>query len=157
MILEHQCLVDRTFRQVRDSCLSRVPRLWRCGRRQARYREIHRFLFVVLFALLPGRPSLLPGMIVSAVVASLTIFARCGIYFALLKEGAIPVVVRGTAAGIFSVAGFTPDIFMPLQGDVLLDRFPGLDGYRYFFLTVVTKTRYKPHPIHKTPAPPSNL
>jgi nitrate/nitrite transporter NarK len=100
------------------------------------------FLFVVLFAsftlfaLLPGLPSLLPVMIANVAVASLAIFAMRGIYFALLEEGGIPVVVTGTAAGIISVVGFTPDIFMPLLGGVLLDRFPGPDGYRYFFLTV---------------------
>ena len=30
----------------------------------------------------------------------------------------------------------TPDIFMPLLGGVLLDTYPGVPGYRYFFLTV---------------------
>ena len=100
------------------------------------------FLFVVLitsftvFALMPGLPSLLPVMIVNVAVASLAIFAMRGIYFALLEEGGIPIVVTGTAAGIISVVGYTPDIFMPLLGGVLLDRFPGPDGYRYFFLTV---------------------
>ena len=121
------------------------------------------FLFVMpfasftLFALLPGLPSLLLGMIVNAVVASMLIFAMCGIYFTLLKKRGIPVVVTRTAAGIISVAGFTPGIFMPLLGGVLLGRFPGPDGYRYSCLTVASKTRYKPHPIHKTPAPPSTL
>ncbi len=46
------------------------------------------------------------------------------------------MAVTGTAAGIVSAVGFTPDIFMPLLGGVLLDTFPGEPGYRYFFLTV---------------------
>lgn len=94
------------------------------------------FASFTLFALLPGLPSLLPVMIINVAIASLAIFAMRGIYFALLEEGGIPVVVTGTAAGIISVIGFTPDIFMPLLGGVLLDRFPGPEGYRYFFLTV---------------------
>lgn len=100
------------------------------------------FLFVVLiasfilFALMPGLPSLLPVMIVNVAIASLAVFAMRGIYFALLEEGGIPVVVTGTAAGIISVIAYTPDIFMPLLGGVLIDRFPGPDGYRYFFLAV---------------------
>jgi nitrate/nitrite transporter NarK len=100
------------------------------------------FLFVVLiasftlFALMPGTPSLLPVMIANVAVASLAIFAMRGIYFALLEEGGIPIVVTGTAAGIISVVGYTPDIFMPLLGGVLLDRYPGPEGYRLFFLTV---------------------
>jgi len=100
------------------------------------------FLFVVLiasftvFALMPGLPSLLPVMIANVAVTSLAIFAMRGIYFALLEEGGIPIVVTGTAAGIISVVGYTPDIFMPLLGGVMLDRFPGPEGYRLFFFTV---------------------
>lgn len=100
------------------------------------------FLFVVLiasftlFALMPGKPSLLAAMIVNVAIASLAVFALRGIYFALLEEGGIPIVVTGTATGVISVIGFTPDIFMPLLGGVLLDRFPGPEGYRLFFLAV---------------------
>ena len=100
------------------------------------------FLFVVLiasftlFALMPGKQSLLVAMIINVAIASLAIFAMRGIYFALLEEGGIPIVVTGTATGIISVVGYTPDIFMPLLGGVLLDRFPGAEGYRLFFLTV---------------------
>ncbi|MCH9693576.1 MAG: MFS transporter [Gammaproteobacteria bacterium] len=100
------------------------------------------FLFVVLiasfslFALLPGKPSLLSVMLLNVAIASLAVFAMRGIYFALLEEGGIPMAVTGTAAGIISVIGFTPDIFMPLIGGVLLDRFPGPEGYRLFFFMV---------------------
>jgi len=100
------------------------------------------FLFVVLiasftlFALMPGKPSLLAVMILNVAIASLAVFAMRGIYFALLDEGGIPLAVTGTAAGIISVFGFTPDIFMPLLGGVILDRFPGAEGYRIFFFLV---------------------
>lgn len=100
------------------------------------------FIFVVLiasftlFALLPGVPSLLPVMILNVAIASMAVFPMRGIYFALLEEGGIPMAVTGTAAGIISVIGFTPDIFMPLLGGVLLDRFPGVEGYRLFFFMV---------------------
>ena len=100
------------------------------------------FLFVVLiasftlFALLPGKPSLLAIMILNVAIASLAVFAMRGIYFALLDEGGIPLAVTGTAAGVISVFGYTPDIFMPLMGGVILDRFPGPEGYKIFFFLV---------------------
>lgn len=100
------------------------------------------FLFVVLivsfstFAVMPGLPSLLPMMIVNVAIASLAVFAIRAIYFALLEEGGIPLSVTGTATGIISVVGYTPDIFMPLLGGILLDRYPGQEGYRLFFFTV---------------------
>jgi nitrate/nitrite transporter NarK len=90
-----------------------------------------------VFVLIPGNPKLILVLIVNTAVASLAIFALRGIYFALLEEGGIPLVVTGTAAGIVSVVGFTPDVFMPIVGGVLLDRYPGGLGYRYFFGLIV--------------------
>jgi len=99
------------------------------------------FLFVVLiasfciFAVLPGTEAMFPLMLLNVAIVSLGVFAIRGIYFALLEEGGVPLVVTGTAAGIVSAIGFTPDIFMPLLGGILLDNFPGATGYRYFFFT----------------------
>ncbi|MEM7282709.1 MAG: MFS transporter, partial [Pseudomonadota bacterium] len=96
------------------------------------------FGFLVLtfatFAFIPPDPKLWPIMIINVALVSLATFAIRGIYFALLEEGGIPMAVTGTAAGIASVIGFTPDIFMPLLGGVLIDQYPGPEGYRYFFL-----------------------
>jgi nitrate/nitrite transporter NarK len=100
------------------------------------------WLFAVLigsflvFSILPGSSAMIPAMLGNVAIASLAVFAMRGIYFALLEEGGVPVAVTGTAAGIVSAVGFTPDIFMPLLGGMLLDTFPGVPGYRYFFLTV---------------------
>jgi MFS family permease len=88
-----------------------------------------------LFAMLPGRAELIPIMLALGVLILLAVFAMRGIYFALLEEGGVPMAVTGTAAGVISTIGFTPDIFMPLLGGVLFDNFPGADGYRYYFLT----------------------
>ncbi len=90
----------------------------------------------LLFAFLPGSPALLPLMLVNVALASLAVFAMRGIYFALLEEGRVPMAVTGTAAGLISVVAYTPDIFMPLLGGVLIDRDPGAIGYRNFFLCV---------------------
>jgi nitrate/nitrite transporter NarK len=90
-----------------------------------------------VFTLMPGNPKLVLVLIANTAVASLAIFALRGIYFALLEEGGIPLAVTGTAAGVVSVVGFTPDVFMPIVGGVLLDRYPGGLGYRYFFALIV--------------------
>ncbi|MCZ6619763.1 MAG: MFS transporter [Gammaproteobacteria bacterium] len=97
------------------------------------------WLFVVLFvsyagvAVLPGNPALVPVMVAIVAITSLAVFAMRGIYFALLEEGGVPLAVTGTATGIVSTIGYSPDIFMPLLGGLLLDNFPGAAGYRYFF------------------------
>ncbi len=99
------------------------------------------WLFVILIAnylfiaLLPGKAAYAPLMFLSLAIGSLAVYGMRGIYFALLEEGDVPLAVTATAAGIISAIGFTPDIFMPLLGGVLLDNFSGAAGYRYFFLT----------------------
>ena len=87
----------------------------------------------VVFSLLPGDPGYLIMMLVNASIVSLAIFALRGIYFALLEEGGIAPAVTGTAAGVISAIGFTPDVFMPLLGGMLLDAYPGAEGYRYYY------------------------
>ncbi len=74
-------------------------------------------------------------MFVSLAVGSMAVYGMRGIYFALLEEGNVPLTVTATAAGVISAIAFTPDIFMPLLGGMLIDNFPGAAGYRYFFLT----------------------
>ena len=89
-----------------------------------------------ILALVPGKAALLPAILANMTIGFLSIFALRGIYFALMAETGIPMAVTGTAAGVLSVIGFTPDIFMPIIGGVFLDSMPGEDGYRYFFLLV---------------------
>ncbi len=90
-----------------------------------------------VFILIPGRPNLVIVLIGNTAIASLAIFALRGIYFALLEEGGVPLVVTGTAAGIVSMIGYTPDVFMPMLGGIFLDRYPGGSGYRYLFAVVL--------------------
>jgi len=71
--------------------------------------------------------------VLTVVVASLGIFALRGLYFAIMKEGRIPLSVTGSAVGIVSLVGYTPDVFMgPLMG-WLLDRSPGAAGHQHVF------------------------
>lgn len=88
------------------------------------------------FGILPGGEAFLIIMLILATLASVAIFALRGIYFALLEEGGVPSAVTGTAAGVVSAIGFTPDVFMPLVGGVILDAWPGAAGYRYFFMVI---------------------
>jgi hypothetical protein len=85
------------------------------------------------FTVLPGGQAMIGLMIFNIALASITIFALRGIYFALLEDCGVPAAVTGTATGIVSVIAFTPDVFMPLVGGALLDAYPGETGFRYFF------------------------
>ncbi|MBW2212705.1 MAG: hypothetical protein JRG67_17015 [Deltaproteobacteria bacterium] len=59
-------------------------------------------------------------------------------YFALFEEGAVPIEATGTAVGLVSVIGYTPDVFVALVGGWLLDRSPGVAGHQHFFLFLGT-------------------
>jgi nitrate/nitrite transporter NarK len=74
--------------------------------------------------------------IVTIVCASLGIFALRGLYFAIMEEGQMPLAYTGSAVGLVSMIGYTPDIFMgPLMGH-LLDSSPGASGHRQIFLVI---------------------
>ena len=100
-------------------------------------------LFVVLivsfglFSVTPANPAIVWLMLINIAIAAIAIFALRGIYFALLEEGGVPVAVTGTAGGVVSLIGYTPDIYMPYIGGVLLDAYPGVEGYRYLYLIAV--------------------
>ncbi len=85
------------------------------------------------FALVPGGPGLVPVMIANIILASTMVYALRGIYFALLAESGVPAVAIGTATGLVSMIGFTPDIFMPVIGGALMDAYPGARGYQLYF------------------------
>ncbi len=89
-----------------------------------------------IFGKLPHGPGMINFMLINVVLTAFAVFALRGIYFALLDEGGIPAHVTGTAAGIVSAIGFIPDIYMPYIGGVLLDTFPGSEGYRYFYFMI---------------------
>ena len=98
------------------------------------------FAILIGGCLLIASGVLVPGpawvLIATIVTASVGIYALRGVYFALLAEGAVPLAYTGSAAGVVSVLGFTPDVFMgPLMG-VLLDNSPGLPGHQHVFAAV---------------------
>ncbi len=70
----------------------------------------------------------------TVVAASLGIYALRGLYFAIMREGRVPLAFTGSAVGLVSLVGYTPDVFMgPLMG-WLLDRAPGAAGHQHVFM-----------------------
>ena len=78
-------------------------------------------------------PSMLWVLYLNVLLTCVAIFGLRGIYFALFEEASVPLAATGTAVGLVSVIGYTPDIFVNLFGGWLLDRTPGLGGHQHFF------------------------
>jgi MFS family permease len=72
----------------------------------------------------------------AVVTASLGIFALRGLYYAVMREGKVPLAWTGTAVGIVSVLGYTPDVFMPPLMGYLLDTSPGVPGHQHVFAVI---------------------
>ena len=68
------------------------------------------------------------------IVTFIAVFAIRGVYFALLEETTIPKNITGTAVGLISVIGFTPDVFFAAITGRLLDAAPGIEGHQHFFM-----------------------
>ena len=72
--------------------------------------------------------------IVSLIIVATGTYAIRGLYFSILNDGDIPVALSGTAIGIVSIIGYSPDIFAtPLYG-YLLDTYPGIQGHQFIYL-----------------------
>jgi len=72
----------------------------------------------------------------SIFITAIGIYAARVLYFAVMQEGKIPIALTGTAVGIISFIGYTPDIFAgPLMG-YLLDGSPGELGYQHVFIAL---------------------
>jgi nitrate/nitrite transporter NarK len=87
-------------------------------------------LFFALSTPVPGAAWVLLS---NMLVGSLAMFGLRSLYYALLEDARIPPAITGTAVGIISVVGYSPDVFVSYVGGVLLDRSPGLAGHQHYF------------------------
>ncbi|MGR9092990.1 MAG: MFS transporter [Gammaproteobacteria bacterium] len=77
------------------------------------------------------------GVIVANILLSFAgVFALRGVYFALLEETQVPQRITGTAVGLVSVIGYTPDVFFAAIGGRLIDGSPGVTGHQHYFAFV---------------------
>ncbi|MGB5403180.1 MAG: MFS transporter, partial [Robiginitalea sp.] len=66
-------------------------------------------------------------------VVATGVYAARSLYFAVMERGRIPLVLTGTAVGMISLVGYTPDIFAGPAMGILLDRSPGEAGHQDVF------------------------
>jgi len=73
----------------------------------------------------------------SLIIVATGTYAIRALYFSIMQEGRIPLVLTGTAVGLISVVGYTPDIFAPPIFGYFLDKYPGVLGHQYVFTILV--------------------
>jgi nitrate/nitrite transporter NarK len=70
---------------------------------------------------------------ISTLVVTTGVYASRSLYFAVMERGRIPLVLTGTAVGLISLVGYTPDIFTGPAMGYLLDNSPGAEGHQHVF------------------------
>jgi len=70
---------------------------------------------------------------ISILIVASGVYAARSLYYAVMERGQIPLILTGTAVGIISIVGYTPDIFAgPIIG-YLLESSPGVVGHQNVF------------------------
>lgn len=90
-----------------------------------------------LFAFTGTALGSLSMILLNTLVTGVAIFGLRGLYFGLLEEGRIPVAQTGTAVGLVSVIGYTPDVYVAAVAGFLIDQSPGLLGFQHLFIMLL--------------------
>lgn len=91
------------------------------------------FLGALLFATGIISASSTALFFISILVVATGVYAARSLYFAVMERGKIPLVLTGTAVGLISLVGYTPDIFAGPAMGYLLDNSPGEAGHQHVF------------------------
>lgn len=78
--------------------------------------------------------SALPTVFICSILTlAIGVYGLRTLYFSVMELGDIPLLATGTAVGLISIVGYTPDVFSgPLIG-YLLEYYKGIEGYKYVF------------------------
>lgn len=75
-------------------------------------------------------------LVANILVTFVAVYALRGIYFSLIEEAGLERRITGSAVGLISVLGFTPDIFFAAITGRILDAHPGATGFSNYFLLI---------------------
>lgn len=95
------------------------------------------FIFSIVYFFLPGKSSFLMLAIINMIVLGFFIYVNKALFFATIGDLNISKKVIGTATGIMSLIGYLPEIFLYTAYGNILDKNPGIGGYKEIFLTMI--------------------
>ncbi|MHA7059902.1 MFS transporter [Aquimarina sp. M1] len=91
------------------------------------------FFGAILFAIGIITSSATYIFFISILVVATGVYAARSLYFAVMQRGQIPLALTGTAVGLISLIGYTPDIFAGPAMGYLLDNARGITGHQHVF------------------------
>lgn len=90
-----------------------------------------------LMIVLPLKKSMLAAFVVLYIVNYFFFNVNYSLTWAMMDEGNIPVQFSGTAAGVIATVGYLPEVFCSILAGKLMDKYPGVQGYRYYFIFLI--------------------
>lgn len=91
-------------------------------------------VFSFLYLMIPTNRALLWIVVVNFILQGLSLLSVKALYFAPIDELRISKSLAGTASGIISVVGYAPEIYLYTIAGNILDKNPGIGGYRLLFI-----------------------
>jgi len=96
------------------------------------------FLFALIGGLLFASGIIAPStttlFFISVLVIAVGVYAIRALYFGVMQVGKIPLTLTGTAVGLISLIGYTPDVFAGPAYGMLLDAHPSEElGHQHVF------------------------
>lgn len=90
-----------------------------------------------VYYFIPGDTNLVHIAIINLVFLGVFVFGNQAIFFSVIDEIKIPENATGTAAGLMSFIGYFPEIFCYTMVGKMVDKSPGIVGYRHIFLFMI--------------------
>lgn len=91
-------------------------------------------LFTSVYVLMPGDPNYAVIVVVNMILLGLCVYCANAVFFSVIDEVDVPKKLSGTAAGLMSVIGYFPEIFLYTLVGQMVDNNPGVQGYRNVFV-----------------------
>lgn len=101
------------------------------------YGFIVSIIFTIFYLFMPGRDSFLIIMLINMLVLSVALLSMKGVFFSPLDEVKVPRMYTGIAAGLISIIGYSPDMYINAYYGWLLDLRAGAAGYHLIFISMI--------------------
>ncbi|AMM91464.1 membrane protein [Peribacillus simplex] len=92
---------------------------------------------MIIFILLPHQHLNVYVGVTFTLAYGAIIFSQRAVFFAPIEEVGIPREISGAAVSIACLVGYAPSMFAFTLYGSMLDRSPGMEGYRHVFLTMI--------------------
>ncbi|WP_300408918.1 MFS transporter [Lagierella sp.] len=91
------------------------------------------FLLQIILLLVPVNPLFVPVVAILYVLILVFFNMNYAMSWTMISQSNIPLEYSGTAAGLISTVGSIPEMFVSISAGNIIDKNPGITGYKYIF------------------------